>query len=58
MKAIWPGEPGGYVPTAWQSLMREAQIKANAQAMCKKQTYYTQLRDEQLDAKLKGRKKK
>ena len=57
MKAIWPGEPGGYVPIAWISLMREAQIKANAKAMQKKQTYYTQLRDDQLDAKLKGRKK-
>lgn len=58
MKAIWPLQPGGYVPTAWISLMREAQIKANAKAMCKKQTYYTQLRDDQLDAKLKGKKKK
>lgn len=58
MKAIWPLQPGGYVPIAWQSLMREAKIKENAKAMCKKQTYYTQLRDEQLVAKLKGRKKK
>ena len=57
MKAIWPLQPGGYEPVAWQSLMREAQIKANAKAMQKKQTYYTQLRDDQLDAKLKGRKK-
>lgn len=46
MKAIWPLQPGGYVPIAWQSLMREAQIKANAKAMQKKQTYYTKLRDE------------
>ena len=46
MKAIWPLQPGGYVPIAWKSLMREAQIKANAKAMQQKQTFYTKLRDE------------
>lgn len=45
------------MPVAWIDLLRQAQIKENAKAMCKKQTFYTKLRDDQLDAKLKGRKK-
>ena len=48
MKAIWPGQPGGYVPTAWISLVREAQMKANAKAMHKKQEFYTNVKDAQL----------
>lgn len=57
MKAIWPGQPGGYVPTAWISLVREAQIKANAKAMHKKQEFYTNVKDAQVaDLKKKARK--
>jgi hypothetical protein len=55
MKAIWPGQPGGYIPTAWISLVREAQIKENAKAMHKKQAFFSNVKDAQEAAK-KGRK--
>ena len=58
MKAVWPGEPGGYVPVAWVDLLRQAQIKENAKAMHKKQEFFTNVKDAQLDAQLKRRKKK
>lgn len=57
MKAIWPGQPGGYVPTAWISLVREAQIKENAKAMHKKQAFFSNVKDAQeADRKKKARK--
>jgi hypothetical protein len=56
MKAIWPGQPGGYVPTAWISLVREAQIKENARNMHKKQSFYSNVKDAQEAAK-KGKKR-
>lgn len=58
MKAIWPLQPGGYVPTAWIALVREAQIKENAKAMHKKQTFYSNVKDAQeADRKQKARRK-
>lgn len=44
MKAIWPGEPGGYVPIAWVSLMKAAAIREKAKASHKKQECFTNLK--------------
>lgn len=53
MKHPWPGTPGGYVPIAYISLMKAAAIKANAQAMHKKQEFFTNVKDAQEAARKK-----
>jgi len=55
MKAIWPGEPGGYVPVAYISLMKAAAIKENAKAMHQKQEFFTNVKDAQ-EAARRGKK--
>lgn len=45
MRHPWPGTPGGYVPVAWISLIKEAALREKMRATQQKQKCYTNLRD-------------
>lgn len=51
MKAIWPGLPGGYVPVAWISMVREGRIRENAKNTHKKQEFFSNVKGAQEAAK-------
>lgn len=51
MKLPWPGTPGGYVPVAYLSLIKDAAIRRNAQAMHQKQVFYSNVKDAQSAAR-------
>jgi len=46
MKSIWPGQPGGYVPIAYISLMKAAALKERALVNHKKQNFLTNRRED------------
>lgn len=54
MKAVWPGQPGGYEPTVWKDMVKYAAMKEKMKAAHKKQTFYTNVKDAQ-DAAAKRR---
>ena len=55
MKSPWPGTPGGYVPVAYLSLIKDAASRRNAQAVHQKQEFFSNVKDAQ-EAARKGKK--